>query len=110
MEKNIFNNAYFGKPYKMRNGNKAIFHRNANNRTWYLICEEIHDRIPYNVDGTSRGDNCFDIVSEWQEEINEEELDKLAYQSASPSLQMGIHSLKLYKDGFKACYRNIFRN
>lgn len=78
MAKNIFANAYFGKEYKMRNGNKAIFHRNANNRTWYLICEEIHDRIPCDADGTCRGDSCFDIISEWTEEINVEAFNELA--------------------------------
>lgn len=73
MTENIFENAYFGKPYKMRNDKKAIFHRNANNRTWYLICEEIHDRIPYDSNGICRGDSCYDIISEWEEEINQEE-------------------------------------
>lgn len=109
MEKNIFENAYFGKAYKMRNGNKAIFHRN-NNRTWYLICEEIHDRIPYNVDGTSRGDNCFDIVSEWQEEINEEELAKIAEESSKTVYTAFMKLIGIWISGFKAGYRKAKEN
>lgn len=78
---NIFKNAYFGKEYRTRDGRKAIFHRNANDKVWYLIKEDIHDRIPYNADGTCRGDNCHDIVAEWQEEVNEEELEELIIET-----------------------------
>lgn len=108
--KNLFENAYFGKAYKMRNGNKAIFHRNVNNRTWYLICEEIHDRIPCDADGTCRGDNCFDIISEWQEEINEEELDKFAYDYCPEERTWATVNGYKERDAFRAGYRKALNN
>lgn len=73
---NIFKDAYFGKEYRTRDDKKAIFHRNANDKVWYLIKEDIHERIPYNADGTCRGDNCHDVVAEWQEPVDVEELRK----------------------------------
>lgn len=65
---NIFKNACFGKVYKTRDGRKAIFHKNTINRTWYFIVEEFYERIPYNSDGTCRGNEDLDIVSEWADE------------------------------------------
>lgn len=72
MKNNIFENAYFGKAYKTRDGRKAV----------YLKCsEEIHRLIledssiiwSKNDGKTYNGileSSCYDIVSEWQEELD----------------------------------------
>lgn len=85
MNKNMFKNAYFGKLYKTRDGNKAI----------YIYKETIYPfrhalslggvvNAMYKENGLYdmeiEADNYHaDIVSEWDEPINEEELDRLAY-------------------------------
>lgn len=109
---NIFENAYFGKEYKTRDGRKALFHRNANNRTWYLITEDINDRIPYNADGTCVGDSCHDIVSEWEEPINEDKLDRFANKKLLEEIKIAKQSESLgqcygvdFVSGFKAGYK-----
>lgn len=72
---NIFENAYFGKAYKTRDGRKAIFWHNKENFNFCLLDQGIHI---YNNNGISTysPDNYIDIVSEWQEEISEEKLEK----------------------------------
>lgn len=85
---NIFKNAYFGKPYKTRDGRKAVYshcidnkiylmypHYYINNDSTYVNYEYV-DKKGYSYDNQHLSDD--DIVSEWQEEISEEELDKLA--------------------------------
>lgn len=111
---NIFENTYFGKAYKTRDGRKAL--------VWYYhVGQDVVDQVvlittnasQILVDGSGKDLNepyhntLNDIVSEWQEEINEEELDRISYESASPSIQdgrYGLISLRLYKEGFKAGY------
>ena len=82
---NIFKNAYFGKAYKTRDGRKAI----------YISRESVYPfRHALSLGGVSYAiykdngkydmlvqlDNYqADIVSEWQEEIDKEHLDDLAY-------------------------------
>lgn len=84
MNKNIFENAYFGKAYKTRDGRKARFVINmgGNYGHPYRLVIEGSDHF-FNYDRYGRMANAerdSDIVSEWQEEINEEELDKLAIE------------------------------
>lgn len=74
---NIFENAYFGKAYKTRNGRKALY-QSGDSEYHHLFlssCDIIVDE---------HGDiNCreipdgLDIVSEWTESIEEKELDEL---------------------------------
>lgn len=103
---NIFENAYFGKPYKTRDGKKAIYLRGNFKHHLYL---ETGGIIDCNQDGTYEGVlgrmEPLDIVSEWQEEIDEEKLDKLAkeYEENYP-LDDSAYSYYCY-DGFKAGYR-----
>lgn len=74
---NIFGNAYFGKPYKTRDGRKAIYAYKREGRH-YLIVEYYEHIFTWNDNGVSDAPvQKLDIVSEWQEGINEEELDKL---------------------------------
>lgn len=107
--KNIFENAYFGKSYKTRDGKKAIYHgskkyKSSDGKVWtyhYLMIEPEnvdvfgedmvinHYDAYINDNGIGRFANLkyykdsgvnakYDIISEWKEPINEEELDKLA--------------------------------
>ena len=106
--KNIFENAYFGKPYKTRDCRKAIY------LTKYKHGELVNELAIEDSEAGRRfylyADNgsfyhkpsCEDIVSEWQEEINEEELNSLAEEY--------VHNSRPLLDGdaiscFKAGYR-----
>lgn len=93
----IFDNAYFGKPYRTRDGRKAIYHSydniypdNSYQHHHNLILEEkdyIRDtiwiwcndygHIEEHIEGEWLNETNSDIVSEWQE-VNEEELEKYA--------------------------------
>ena len=79
--KNIFENAYFGKPYKTRGGKKAIFWKsmNSNNTDIALLCEDFCISVNPNgiVDDVCFGDTFpnkhdYDIISEWEEPIDED--------------------------------------
>lgn len=103
---NIFENAYFGKAYKTRDGRKAIYWRKLD-FGHRLICEELHCSIIAHDDGKIQTgqDNKVDITSEWQEEIDEEDLDELAEES-SPRIGKS-DNIYYYKEGFKDCYRKL---
>lgn len=108
----IFKDAYFNKPYRTRDGKKAIYHgseehKSGDGRIWlyhYLMLEpEISDFLGKNEvinlyeayindNGIGRFANLkyckgsganagYDIISEWKEEINDEELDELAFNN-----------------------------
>ena len=83
--KNIFENAYFGKAYKTRSGQKAIYLFSSGCGA-YCITEEFKhtiryysiDGIPYDFEFSRyRGE---DIVSEWQEPIDEVKLSEFAWK------------------------------
>lgn len=85
---NIFENAKFGDKFRTRDGRKAIFINCATERNdvyfkYYCTIEDL-DGIYEVFDSQGRchrdSDSPIDIVSEWQEEISEEELDELAEQ------------------------------
>lgn len=119
--KNIFGNTHFGKLYKTRDGRKAV-------------CDGIIEGLPYfSIEGYTNshgiiylgGDKeityltpwleeelkgCGDIVSEWNEEINTEELNKLATEYMTEerrSIIKGACDLSFYdlEFAFKAGYR-----
>lgn len=106
--KNIFENAYFGKPYKTRDERKALYHDVAAN-----IVSLILPDFSFSVwlDGSFEDDkeSNLDIVSEWHEEINEEELDNLAIKLIHETIddfQDGEKvTFNLLKDLVKASYR-----
>lgn len=79
---NMFEDAYFGKQYRLRNGKMAVYIGKINYD--YLIVEGKYISFPYNTDGTSH-DNPYDeeleVVSEWKESINDEELEMLAFNN-----------------------------
>lgn len=76
---NIFEGAYFGKPYKTRNG-KIV--RYCGKQVRLYLCELDGAVINYFQDGSifERVESEFDIVSELTEEVDEEELDELLMQ------------------------------
>lgn len=111
---NIFENAFFGKLYKTRDGRKAV-------------CDGIIEGLPYfSIEGYTNshgiiylaGDKeityltpwleeelkgCGDIVSEWQEEINEEELIMLAVKDINEMAFKGkeLTATELWKAGYR---------
>lgn len=109
---NIFKNAYFGKVYKTRCGRKAIYIGNDTYVKEHILCLE-GNFLNYNYyeNGKCKAypNDSTDIISELQEEINEEELDKLATSiygnpRTKDSITYG------YVEGFKTGYRKAFRN
>lgn len=113
MATNIFENAYFGKPYKTRDERKAIFMRHSDN-TYHIYLAVGGVIFRYQFDGTYDDESRdLDIVSEWTEEINEKELDKLAEEYflttynkgiKNPSLDI-INEKEFAKADFKSGYR-----
>lgn len=77
---NIFENAYFGKSYKTRDGRKAIYSYciKGKSNEHYLIVDGNHSLLGgYGDNGIINAcgyhNSNLDIVSEWQEPINEKE-------------------------------------
>ena len=98
---NIFKDAYFGKFYKTRDGRKAIFLESyevivfGKERTCVkCIIQEEPDFYFYELDGLNfyggyaideNGNIEYwntDIISEYKEEINEEKLEKFAFEES----------------------------
>lgn len=117
---NIFKNAYFGKPYKTRDGRKAHY---CGKQVLMNICELDGELIDFFSDGTycNSGETSFDIVSEHQEELNEEELNKLATIEGAKAISHFINREQskfayewadLVKEAYKAGYckaKEIFK-
>lgn len=119
---NIFKHRYLGKPYKTSDGRKAIYkYRFTDSRrtTYCLSIEGFDNDLEYTPNGQSLYSSNLDIVSEWQDEINEEELEEYA-ESVSESfwlddmemfdgnpLEKDIYYVcaKCYKAGIKTGYR-----
>ena len=114
---NIFENAYFGKAYKTRDGRKAVLitYNQRNKQSPYVcaiscyfdgsiksVCHnfypngQLHDNL----------ETVNDIVSEWEEFIDEEKLDELA-NSQNKLLHLSTSQLliKIWNNGFKAGYK-----
>lgn len=78
--KNIFENTYFGKPYKTSDGKKAIYLRMfiCNGYMYYFSTGDLE----FSVNEYGKIDrNIYpfgeDIVSEWQEPIDEDRLNAI---------------------------------
>ena len=107
--KNIFENAYFGKAYKTRSGQKAIYLFSSGGGA-YCVTEEFKntiryfglDGIPYDFEFSRyRGE---DIVSEWQEPIDEVKLSELAWKYTE-SLDIPCRYEETAVESFKAGYK-----
>lgn len=74
---NIFENAYFGKPYKTRDGEMAMYIRagvDEYGRTYHDL-ETADYTISARCDGTERfaiNESSEDIVGEWNESVTDE--------------------------------------
>lgn len=106
----MFENAYFGKPYKTRDEKMAIYWRHAYRH--HLFTES----GPIECDDDGFFSCCpdlstiFDIVGEWEEEVDEEKLDRVAenerlwyryeHQDCSYTIDDNV-----FKDAFKAGYK-----
>ena len=108
---NIFKDAYFGKMYVTRDGRKAIYFRQDENKWHELIVEGERISLPYQDNGLAFGNHLEtpewgeDIVSELEEEIDEEHLDDLADGYASAIAESEHHGEYVdVKDIFKAGY------
>lgn len=116
MINDIFKNAFLGKAYKTRDGRKAIYCE-SNENSSHTVIHRLMSKGPFGlrfVNTLSNG-NIFpfrmdknDIVSEWKEEVNEEELDKLAtlaYATSEipvPYDDCSKECIECYKIGFRA--------
>lgn len=83
--KNIFENAKFGDFFLTRDGKKAVFirHMNTDDVKASCVIEGWFEGKLYHADGKVHYDyDEYDIVGKWKENIDEEELDKLAYEYA----------------------------
>lgn len=118
--KNIFKNAYFGKPYKTRDGRKAVYshcidnkiylmypHYYINNYSTYVNYEYV-DKKGYSYDNQHLSDD--DIISEWTEEVDENELNKLAteaLENINPT--KALNKIEAFDWGFKDGYRKAYK-
>lgn len=116
---NIFENAYFGKPYKTRDRRKAVYcnyemiygvvPNSEHSITKHLLLINNLQFVNVFEDGsTVKGEEYSnDIVSEWQKEIDEEELDKLAEEETHEKYYYTLDEkgIKDFQIGFKAGYR-----
>lgn len=109
---NIFENAYFGKAYKTRDGRKAIYwcfdghyHKliTDDDCAFQPWCDNSGKDHGWNKDATN---SSFDIISEWKEEINEEELNRLAWNYVD-SIPIPCRYEATALEAFKAGYRKV---
>lgn len=114
---NIFENAYFGKAYKTRDGSKAIFIcKRTDNSVWDLnhpyacVVEGFGEIWNYFPNGQLYIGEKFitesDIVSEWQEPIDEEKLNKEFDNFVNSNEFRSLDTPYFY---FKAGYRKAMK-
>lgn len=100
---NIFENAYFGKQYKTRDGRKALLLQVNNCAVLAVQFDSEAITNDYKLCGKHlHGCDNLDIISEWKEEIDEEKLERLRnewWQTAKYQSNLG------YVDCFNAGYR-----
>lgn len=118
---NIFKNACFGKAYRTSDDRKAVYiHHYKDSESddmHYLIIEGSVVTYVWRADGKiapNYNNDGLDIVSEWQESIDEEELDRVAYEVDNPFNPFGDSEqcFKYYAFhlGVKAGYRKAIEN
>lgn len=99
MEKNIFKNAYFGKPYKTKSGDKVILVTLLDEVAYLLSEHKVgktglfgNDIHAYRLDGicVEHKGYTLDIDSEWEEEINNKEINVEAFNELAKKVKL-IH-------------------
>lgn len=102
-------NAFFGKPFRTKDGKKALFLK------WTM---EIGPHNFYEFAIKHNGDGYdikqlpdSEIISEWQEAVSNEELDRRAENSipTNPINNDGRRA-KWYRDSYKAGYKQGYRD
>lgn len=108
--KNIFEGAKFGDKFRTRDRRMAIYQRKATIGHFVVTEESVYN---YNVYDSGRCHHGIeftdDIISKWEEPINEEELDRLAWKEYPDDDDddtpiNGIDNYEL-REAFKAGYR-----
>lgn len=113
---NIFENAYFGKPYKTRDGRKAIYigESMVDKGAVQLLHEGLLSIYKVMRNGQFWAipniESFNDIVSEWQEEIDEKKLDEIASMEFYKDQTSCYNELDIYKTAFKTGYRKALDN
>lgn len=101
----MFENAYFGKAYKTRGGDRALFQYKDSCQAHLFTEAEVIDVY---LDGTIDSrffDASLDIISEWQEPVDKEKMDakSCAY---TRHLELSSSKLRSYaKQYYKAGYK-----
>lgn len=106
MEKNIFENAKFGDKFRTRDGRMMLYLRQMpDNSDFHEVLDSDINIEHFHSNGQYSENYPFpcDIVSEWQESINEEELDRLAMNEIDRMALTNeeITATKLYKAGYR---------
>lgn len=116
---NTFKNAYFGKAYKTRDGRKAIYCKyemiygvvpnSEHSITKHLLLINNMQFVNVFEDGTTVKEKEYpnDIVSEWQEPIDEEKLNKIATESYPYFFSDDIDT---WEEAYCAGYRKALEN
>lgn len=114
--KNIFENVSFGDVFKTRDGKKAVFIGIAEEVVWskYVFCYVCHIEglafgtyYYYNEDGLNfHGvEQDIDIISRWEEPIDDDKLEKIAKQECIDMMDSGkCHAddvFEFYKAGYR---------
>lgn len=120
--RNLFEGAYFGKAYKTKDNTRVIFvqQRYENDFSIYIpkckySIETIHrynSKGEFYLGNGEHGHAALDIISEWQEPIDEDKLEELAYeyiidsthQDDEEEIYISLKDKDVIK-GFKAGYR-----
>lgn len=103
---NIFKDAFFGKPYITRCGQKALY-QNQYNGVHTLFLEGCSFSVFSNGKFEINRDSEYDIVGEYVKSINEEELDKIATMAYAtdeipiPYDDCTEECIKCFKVGFR---------
>lgn len=88
---NIFKDAYFGKPYKTAGGQKALYqYRDSTLAHLFTEGDEIDVYISDGRVDSRFFDSKNDIVSEWEEEIDEDKLQALQAKCLAEDIENGV--------------------
>lgn len=105
--KNIFENAKFGDKFRTRDGRMMLYLRKMPDNSDFhevLDCYINIERFHSNGQYCERYPLPCDIVSEWQEEIDEEKLDELACKHTE-SMNIPCRYKETALESYKAGYR-----
>lgn len=107
--KNVFKGAKFGDKFLTRNGSKLMFvHYLDDIDAYHCVLENWYETIDYDPDvkAFEIENHPTDIVSKYQESIDEEELDDLAtYNNPHPNEMRKGDNWEIWQEGFKTGYR-----